>query len=193
MTEWAAGSTRTIALRTLSKAWGLAGLRIGYGIGPAELVREIEKSRGPYKITAAADAAARAALANDLAVVQGNVALTRLNRDRLHAELECLGLRVWPSDANFLLVQAPESMPAPPSRESGSTPAMTAPAMTASGMAAGFADALRAHGVAVRAFPALPGAGECVRISVGPWGMTERLLTAIREVLHGGERSEADR
>src|SRR5207253_740004 len=47
MTQWAATTERVISLRTLSKAHGLAGLRIGYAVGPAQLIREIEKSRIP--------------------------------------------------------------------------------------------------------------------------------------------------
>src|SRR5690606_7844307 len=52
----------TLVLRTLSKAHGLAGLRVGYALGPAELIREVEKARGPYAVSAAAEAAALAAL-----------------------------------------------------------------------------------------------------------------------------------
>lgn len=185
MIRWAAESTRTIALRTLSKAWGLAGLRIGYGIGPVELVREIERSRGPYKITAAADAAARAALRDDRTIVEGNIALTRLNRERLRAELEGLGIYVWPSEANFLLLSVPEGFVAA-DRDGGdrSSSARVSPALR-------LAEGLREYGIGVRAFPGLEGIGDAIRVSIGPWDLLERFSSAIRALLHseeGGDR-----
>ena len=151
-------SDRVIVLRTLSKAYGLAGLRIGFAVGPAPLIHEIEKSRGPYKITAAAEAAALAVLEEDRAWVADVVARVRENRERLRAELEALGLRVYPSAANFLLVQAP-------------------------GSATSFAAALRERGVAVRAFANLRHAGDCIRVSIGPWPMMERFLDAVKGAL----------
>jgi len=160
MANWAISTNRVVVLRTLSKAWGLAGLRIGYAIGPAALIREIEKSRGPYKITAAADAAARAALTEDRGWVAATVAQAIENRERLQAELERLGLRTWPSAANFILVQVPAGL-----------------------TAQGFNAALRERGVAVRAFPGLPGAGDTLRVSVGPWELLERFLAATKEIL----------
>lgn len=160
MADWAVDSGRVVVLRTLSKAWGLAGLRIGYAIGPAALIREIEKSRGPYKITAAADAAARAALAEDREWVERTVAQAVENRERLRAELNALGLRTWPSAANFVLASVPDGF--------------TADA---------FGSALREHGVAVRAFPGLPGVGDAIRVSVGPWELLERFLEAAKEAM----------
>ena len=158
LVQRAVESERVVVLRTLSKAYGLAGLRIGFAVGPAPLIHEIEKSRGPYKITAAAEAAALAVLEEDRAWVADVVARVRENRERLKAELEALGLRVYPSAANFLLVQVP-------------------------GSAAGFAAALRERGVAVRAFANLRHAGDCIRVSIGPWPMMERFLDAVKGAL----------
>lgn len=169
MAAWAAASDRVVVVRTLSKAFGLAGLRIGYAIGPAALIREIEKSRGPYKVTAAADAAARAVLAEDMDWVEAHVARTIENRERLTREVEAMGVRAFPSAGNFVLLQAPEDVPG-----DGTRPA-----------ALRLADALRGRGVAVRAFPALPLVGECVRVTVGPWPMMETFLDALRAVLTG--------
>jgi histidinol-phosphate aminotransferase len=162
--DWLAASDRIVVLRTLSKAYGLAGLRVGYAIGPARLIREIEKSRGPYKVTATANAAALAVLTEDEPWVRDVVRQVRENRERLAAELRALGLRVWPSQANFLLIQAP----------GGGAPA---------GQARRLGAALRERGVAVRVFPALPHAGDCVRVSVGPWPLMQRFLDALREVV----------
>lgn len=162
---------RAVVLRTLSKAFGLAGLRIGYAIGAPALVREIEKSRGPYKISAAAEAAALAALAEDREWAAANVADVVHNREALVAELEGMGLRVWPSAANFLLVRAGAGE---------------------SGAAARLLAALRDRDVAVRAFPGLPQAGDCIRVSIGPWPVMERFVDALRGALEmdaGEERA----
>lgn len=165
----AVDSGRAVVLRTLSKAYGLAGLRIGYAIGAPALVREIEKSRGPYKISAAAEAAALAALAEDRAWAAANVAEVVRNRETLVAELEGLGLRVWPSAANFLLVRAGAGE---------------------RGAAARLAAALRERDVAVRAFPGLPQAGDCIRVSIGPWPLMERFVDALRGALASEAREE---
>ncbi len=163
--EDAISSGRAVVLRTLSKSFGLAGLRIGYAIGPVALVREIEKSRGPYKIGAAAEAAALAALRHDRDWAAANVATVMANRERLARELTERGLRVWPSAANFLLMQAP----------AGAAPA----APGAPGATAAIVAGLRGAGVAVRAFPGVPGAGDCIRVSVGPWPLMQRFLDAL--------------
>jgi histidinol dehydrogenase len=149
----AVNSERCIVLRTMSKAFGLAGLRVGFAVGPAVLIRELEKSRGPYKVSAVAEAAALAVLSDDLDWVQDRVREVRRNRDRLSSELAQRGVVHWSSAANFLLAQVP-------------------------GSAAEWNGRLRARGVAVRPFPKLPHAGECIRISIGPWHMTQRFLDA---------------
>jgi len=158
--SFAVRSARTISTRTLSKAWGLAGLRIGYAIGPAPLILEIEKSRGPYKVNAIGEAAAIAAIAADRSWVADVVAQTKQNRGRLADGLAEQGIRCWPSAANFILMQAP-----------------------AGWSAQALAGALRERGVAVRPFAGLPGAGDCIRVSVGPWDMMTAFLAALNQVL----------
>ncbi len=158
-------SERGVVLRTMSKAYGLAGLRIGYAIGPPTLITEIEKSRGPYNVSGPAEAAALAALRGDVGWVARCVADVRENRSRLAAALVSRGYRVWPSAANFLLVQAPPAL----------------------GGAAGLARGLRARGVQVRPFPALAIAGDAIRVSIGPWSMLERFLVALDAVATDGD------
>lgn len=171
-----AGPTRlvanTLVLRTLSKAYGLAGLRVGYAVGPAELVLEVEKSRGPYKITAPAEAAALAVLRGGREWLTEVIARTVENRGRLTSELEARGLRPLPSAANFVLI------PALPPRlaEAGEEPTDSATAL---------GTRLRAQGVAVRVFPNLPRIGPAIRVSVGPWPMLERFLAALDRALEG--------
>ncbi len=148
---------RLLVVRTLSKAFGLAGARVGYAVGAPELVREVEKSRGPYKITALAERMAVAALDEDRAWVAEGVREVLVARDRFVAWLGARGLAPLPTAANFVLV--PAMAPADKAR------------------------ALRARGVAVRAFPALAGLGDALRISIGPWDVMERALPALEEVL----------
>jgi histidinol-phosphate/aromatic aminotransferase/cobyric acid decarboxylase-like protein len=160
--QLAMNSDNVVVVRTMSKAFGLAGMRIGFAIGPAPLVREIEKSRGPYKVGGLAESAALAALRHDDAWVRRHVAEVVENRDRLAEMLRVTGLSPLPSSANFLLVPVP------------------APA-TAAAWGAG----LRAQGVAIRAFEDLPGVGDAIRVSVGPWPLMERFVNALDMVRAG--------
>lgn len=91
------------SLRTFSKAYGIAGLRIGYLVGPPEHVAEMNKVREPFNTNHLAQMAALAALADDRHL-RRVVRLNRKERERLGTELATLGLDVIPSEANFLLV-----------------------------------------------------------------------------------------
>lgn len=160
----ASQSSRTIVLRTFSKAWGLAGLRLGFAVGPAALIAEIEKSRGPYKVNAIAEQAALAVLDEGRDWVEARIRDVVRNRALLSERLAELGLRVLPSAANFVLAVLP-------------------PGARAQEWNVG----LRAAGVAVRPFPALPGLGECIRITVGPCDMVEAAIDGIATMLQQRE------
>lgn len=144
-----------LVIRTMSKAFGLAGLRIGYAIGAPALVRDVEKSRGPYKLNAVAEQMALAALRHDMSWVNAHVALAVTNRDRLADALRARGYAPLPSHANYVCVPVRNAI------EVG--------------------QALRARGVAARPFAALPHVGDTLRISVGPWEVLERFLAAFDE------------
>jgi histidinol-phosphate aminotransferase len=146
---------RIVITRTLSKAFGLAGLRVGYALGDPVLVAEIEKSRGPYKVNAIAQHAAVAALTQDRAWVDGHVRDAIENRERLRESLTAIGLAPLPSDSNFVLVPVRNALE--------------------------LDQQLRARGIAVRPFVALPNIGDAVRISVGPWALLEQCVAALRE------------
>ncbi|KUN76437.1 pyridoxal phosphate-dependent aminotransferase [Streptomyces griseoruber] len=99
-----------LALRTFSKAHGLAGLRIGYAVGSADLVGRLREVQGsmPFSVNRAAQAAAVAALADRghlERVRQGNAAA----RERFRADLAARGRRALPSVTNFLAVPVPDS------------------------------------------------------------------------------------
>ena len=92
-----------IVLRTFSKWAGLAGLRVGYGVFPAEIITHLWKIKQPYNVNVAADAAARASLA-DLPALRANVERLIAARERLERELATIPyLRPYPSRANFVL------------------------------------------------------------------------------------------
>ncbi len=148
---------RLLITRTLSKAFGLAGLRVGYAIGDPALVAEVEKSRGPYKVNAIAQRAAVAALTEDLSWVRGHIDDAMANRERLTVELTRMGLSPIRSDANFVLVPVAD--------------------------ACAIDSRMRAAGVAVRPFARLPAIGDALRISIGPWEMITEMLRALEASL----------
>ena len=157
----ALGHGRTLVVRTLSKLYALAGLRVGYAVGAPAVVEEVEKSRGPYKVSALAERAAVAALQDECGWSRQVLSEVLDNRERLIDELGRRGLEPAPSVTNFLLIPV-------------------APRATAD-----VCGGLRARGVAVRPFPQLPGQGDCIRVTVGPWPLMERFLAALDEVISG--------
>jgi histidinol-phosphate aminotransferase len=101
------GRPRVGILRTLSKV-GLAALRIGWLEADAALVREIDKARQPFNVSAIAQAAATAALDRGWDAMQALAAEVRAERARLSLAIRALeGFSVTPSDANFLWVGTP--------------------------------------------------------------------------------------
>jgi len=97
------GGRPVFSLRTFSKAYGIAGLRVGYLVGPPEYVAEMNKVREPFNTNHLAQVAAVAALADERHL-RRVVRLNKRERLRLGSELAALGLEVVPSEANFLLV-----------------------------------------------------------------------------------------
>lgn len=97
------GGRNLLVLRTFSKVYGLAGLRIGYGIGPAALLAEMNKIRGPFNTSGVAQAAALAAL-DDTEHVRRSVESNRAGLAQLASGLHSLKIKFVPSVANFLLV-----------------------------------------------------------------------------------------
>jgi len=92
-----------VTLRTFSKAYGLAGLRVGYGVMPAELAGMLHRVRQPFNVNALAQAAAAAAL-EDREFLQRSVTLVHRGLDRLYAALDRMGLKYYPTEANFFLI-----------------------------------------------------------------------------------------
>src|SRR5690606_3571453 len=90
-------------LRTFSKAYGLAGFRVGYGIGPASLMQYIHRLRAPFNVSVISQEVAIAALADPQHLAHV-VELNNRERTRVSAALGPLAKRVLPSQANFILV-----------------------------------------------------------------------------------------
>jgi histidinol-phosphate aminotransferase len=91
-----------VVLRTFSKAWGLAGLRVGYAVcSDPEIARVVTAAKTPFNVNAAAQIAAVAALEDD-AWMRDSVARTIVERERVREALAALGLRVAPSQGNFV-------------------------------------------------------------------------------------------
>jgi len=93
-----------IVLRTFSKTYGLAGLRIGYGVAPAECVALFDRVRQPFNVSAMALAAAEAAL-EDEAHVERTRAMIRAGIRQIEEGLDELGVPFVPTVANFMLAQ----------------------------------------------------------------------------------------
>ena len=92
-----------ITLRTFSKIYGLAGLRIGYGISRPDIIEVMDKVRQPFNVSSVAQAAARASL-RDRDHVAKSVKVNREGKEYLYGELRRIGLDFVPSEANFILV-----------------------------------------------------------------------------------------
>lgn len=154
----AARRENVLVTRTFSKAWGLAGLRIGYGVGGAALTAAVTKARGPYKVNAMAERAATAAVRSDVAWMEQVAREMREVRERLAGALrQRPGLTVWASEGNFVFLQVASP-------------------------AAALAEAFRARGIGVRAFSGLTGIGECLRIGLAPWSELQRVVAAAEEI-----------
>ena len=94
-------------MRTFSKSYGLAGLRLGYGILPAELAQYYWRARLPFSVNILAEEAGIAVL-QDSTFRAATLECVRAGRRRLTEGLRALGCTVWPSAANFIMMQLPE-------------------------------------------------------------------------------------
>jgi histidinol-phosphate aminotransferase len=92
----------TVMTRTFSKIWGLGGARLGWGYGPASIVDVLNRLRPPFNISNAAVAAGIAAL-SEPHWGERSRAHNDAARARVTAALQAAGIRVWPSEANFVL------------------------------------------------------------------------------------------
>ena len=90
-----------VVVRSLSKAWGLAGLRVGYAAGDATVLRWMRAAGGPYSVSSTSLEIAEERLARGLP----DISRVRLERSRLIGLLERVGAEAFPSQANFVLAR----------------------------------------------------------------------------------------
>lgn len=102
------GNRNVLVLRTFSKAYGMAGVRCGYGIVPEDFVAAIDKIRAPFNVTTLAQVAGAASL-GDQEELANRVALNKRNRERTEAALDELGLTRAKSQTNFVFFEVPEA------------------------------------------------------------------------------------
>lgn len=145
-------SANVVVLRTFSKAHGLAGLRVGYGLGPVELMGYCARMRSTYSVSSVAQAAALAAL-DDHEHIQRVVENNATQSRGLTQGLAALGYRVVPTSANFLFCDLGEDV-------------------------AAFANCLLDEGVAVRPLCSW-GAPNCIRVTIGAPEQNQAFLSAM--------------
>ena len=143
--------------RTFSKAYGLAGLRVGILSGSANQMKMVRKVSSPYNVNEVALLCLPEALA-DQDFITNYVAQIKQGRDRLQRALSELGIRFWPSHANFVLTRIGDKR-------------------------VEFIQAMRKRGILVRDRNSDPGCAGCVRITIGTTEQMERLLVALQETL----------
>ena len=146
-----------LILRTFSKAFSLAGVRMGYILGNAEVIREFLKVRQPYSVDAVSQAIAREVFSERQKFEHGIMAIIS-ERDRLLEELAKVpGVTVYPSDSNYILFKL-----------EGADKVW---------------DALYARGILVRDFSHAPMLEDCLRVSVGTEEENNEFLAALREIV----------
>jgi histidinol-phosphate aminotransferase len=144
-----------VVLRTFSKIYGLAGLRVGYAVAAAEVVDQLAKVRGPFDVSEPAAAAAIASLGDDGELSRRRDA-NRAGREQLRAGVEALGVEVLPASANFVCAEV--------------------------GDGAALAARLEREGVIVRPLASF-GAPTCIRVTVGLPEENDAFLAALERCL----------
>jgi histidinol-phosphate aminotransferase len=145
-----------VTFSTFSKAWGLAGMRVGWLASTAELCREIRKVKLPYNLNVVSEAITATALERR-DIRDRNVAAIVSERERVAAEMNTIAaIRVFPSAANFIAFRTAD--------------------------AKRIFDELWQRGVLVRDVSAYPRMENCLRVSIGSREQNDRFLAALKEV-----------
>lgn len=156
LTAAALALPNAIIVRTLSKAWGLAGLRIGYAVGPPTVISWLRAVGQPYAVASPSAAIASWALDHLGAPVDAGIRQVRAEREQLATILRAQGCTVIPSQANFVLTQTPR--------------------------AEQIASSLSRDGILVRRFTGRPELANCLRITCpGDPALSARLLRSLEQ------------
>jgi histidinol-phosphate aminotransferase len=146
-----------VVARTFSKAYGLAGLRLGLLAGPADLMRWVRRVLSPYSVNSVALACLPSAL-EDTAYLNWYVGEVLAARTEFEAAVDAAGMRRWPSQANFILVEI-------------------------GAQHARFVQLMRDAGVLVRDRSSDPGCDGRVRITVGTRGQMKQAVMALNNAI----------
>lgn len=147
-----------VILRTFSKAFSMAGLRVGYLLGHADVVTELTKVRQPYAVDRLAQTVARMVFKERAAFEAGIRDIIRRRDVLLHGLSSLSGLTVYRTEANFVLFRVEHA-------------------------SAVWRDLLHSHSVLVRDFSRTPGLEDCLRVTVGTDEEIGRFLAAMDEIL----------
>ena len=158
LTAVVADLPNAVAFRTLSKAWGLAGLRVGYAIGPAEAIAALKVAGNPYSVSGPSLFLAEARITQDADASAAYITQVRADRDELASSLRGLGLDAQRSQANFVFARTPR--------------------------AAWVQDGMAGLGIAVRGWPGHDTLADAIRVNVpGTPAERDRVRAAFRSVL----------
>ena len=149
-------SSHIVQLRTFSKIYGLAGLRVGYGIGNPELIRQLWKVRQPFNVGRLAQVGATAAI-SDAEFVAASLEKNRTGKEQLSEGLRELGIAAYPTQANFICADL--------ERDARTT-----------------VEGMMSRGIAIRPLHSF-GLPNHVRITIGTAEEISRLLDALGEVV----------
>jgi histidinol-phosphate aminotransferase len=150
----------TIDIRTMSKAYGLAGLRAGFAIARKEVIDELRRVRTPFGLNSFTEAVATRAL-DHRRWVRDTVASMKVEMEYLDGKLRGLGFKTYPSECNFLIAKCPVNGPA-------------------------LVSSLRERGVAVRDCNSFPLMQDHIRVTIGPRVMMDRFLAEVEPVVGRG-------
>lgn len=147
------GRKNVIVLRTFSKAHGLAGMRVGYGLGHPDMLRHFARVRTAFSVSALAEGAAVAAM-TDLSHIRRSVEEIACGAEYLSRELKHFGFRVVPTSTNFIYFEAGPDAP-------------------------NLAQRIQSEGVIIRGLTPW-GAPEALRVTVGTPDQNQRFLDALK-------------
>jgi len=150
-----------VILRTFSKAFSLAGLRLGYALARPEVIATLTKVRMPYSVNAFSQWAGELVV-EERSAFEPALRLIRSERERLYSALDALGgVQVWPSQANYLLFRVAEAHEV-------------------------WRRLLDDDGIYVRDFSSAPGLTDCLRVTVGSPEQNGRFLQALADRMGSG-------
>jgi histidinol-phosphate aminotransferase len=145
-----------IGLHSFSKAYGLAGIRLGYAFARPEIAEYLRHLRRPFMINTLTTVAGIAAL-KDKEHIRRTKQLVRVERQWLYRQLETAGVHFWRSEANFILFRPP-------------------------GQVAEFVEEMLRHGVMVRNAEPMSAPG-CIRVTVGTRESNERFVSGLKKII----------